>query len=195
MTNRIYFENVNLSTLTVTTTKLLLLINRFGIALCMPVIGLLIDMGQPTAQIASVFAYGFVIAGLSILFLTTKSYFINYSSKKILNILKISEYNKTIIIPNTKNFSIRGVLVGGLSAAGLVIPGLAASSYPQYSTFLIQTGFLINSIAAVLNVFIIDLENSKSLIDDKMSVSILLNSRGKAISYILSSFIVWVYFV
>lgn len=195
MTSRIYFEKINLSTLTVTTTKLLLLINRFGIALCMPVIGLLIDIGKPTSQIANVFAYGFFFSGLSIILITTNPNFIIYSSNKILRIIGLTGSDETIMISGTKKVSQKGILVGGLSAAGLIIPGLAASIWQEYSTFLIQTGFLINSVAAILNVFIIDLPNSKSLMKDKMSVEIMINTRGKAISYIISSLIIWICFL
>ena len=164
----------------VTIVKIFLLVNRLGIALCMPLIGLMIDIGVLPGVIALLFSSSFFAAFVVIQLTVVHSKASDIGTRRLMrSIFSVdlpSDEPKTVELKLT----FQGLLVGALSAAGLSLPAISASLFPDYSTFLIQTGFLINSVAAIFNVFIIDVSNTKSLNSETARSTTLDDINSKA---------------
>jgi hypothetical protein len=168
----------------VTIVKIFMLVNRFGIALSMPFFGLMIDLGVPTDRIVLLFSAAFFVA------FTAIELAVVHSEASDIGTHRLMRYVFSVDLPSDKpqkaklKLTFKGLLVGTLNAAGLSLPAISASLFPDYSTFLIQTGFLINSVAAILNVLLIDVSNTKSLNSEAASSTTLNNIYSKAVAYL-----------
>lgn len=185
MKSRVLLHSSSKDAYAVTIVKIFLLANRFGIALSMPIVGLMIDLGVSPSIIALLFSGSFFLAFVAIQLTVVQSEVADIGTHHLMRCvfsvdLSFDEPKKTKL-----KVTFNGLLVGALSAAGLSLPAISASFFPEYSTFLIQTGFLINSVAAILNVFVIDVSNTKSLNSLAARNTTLDNINSKAFAYLL----------
>lgn len=184
MKARILLNSSSRDAYAVTIVKIFLLVNRFGIALSLPFFGLMIDLGVPTDKIALLFSVAFFAA------FTAIKLAVVHSETSDIGTHWLMRYVFSVDLPSHKpqktklKLTFEGLLVGTLNAAGLSLPAISASLFPDFSTFLIQTGFLINSVAAILNVLLIDVSNTKSLNSETARSTTLSNINSKAFGFL-----------
>lgn len=184
MKSRVLLNSSSKDAYAVTIVKIFLLVNRFGIALSMPVVGLMIDLGVSTGMIALLFSASFFSAFAAIQLTVVHSEVSDIGTHRLMR------YVFSVDLPSDKpqktklKLTFKGLFVGALNAAGLSLPAISASLFPDYSTFLIQTGFLINSVAAILNVLVIDVSNTKSLNSETARSTTLDNINSKAFAFL-----------
>lgn len=139
----------NLSTHLVTLT---MLINRFGAALALLIIGFMIDIGVSIRDFLSIYILFVLILGISYLL---KAKFPNFGLK--LTIAFITRYY-AINCGNALSYKAESqvskvkpsiAIIFSISLLGFLLPSLLASAFPDYRATLLQSGFILNSIATL----------------------------------------------
>lgn len=143
------FDQPNLSTHLV---SLSMLVNRIGAASSLLLIGFFIDQGIAPVQLIFIYC-GFSLTLAVLYFLAG----LNASQSLILLRPLVMRYYKIEIAkPKTKKNAIpfRPIpndiaLIFALSLCGFLLPSVAAAIFPDYRATLLQTGFILNSIATL----------------------------------------------
>ena len=139
----------NLSTHLVT---LSMLINRFGAALALLIIGFMIDIGMSIIAFLSIYISFVLILGLSY---WLKAKFPNFFLK--VSVPFITKYYN-ITVDNSFGYNSRSyapkvnppiAIIFSIALLGFLLPSLFAAAFPNYRATLLQTGFILNSFATL----------------------------------------------
>lgn len=152
----------NLSTHMVT---LSMLINRFGAALGLLLIGVLIDTGTTIAKLSLI--YTVLTISLSFIYLATAQY-LQFITKFIV-IFIVKYYKINIQVPqydikynsdlkNNADISI----IYCVALIAFLLPSILAAAIPEYRATLLQTGFILNTFATLY--FALKIEKKIALI-------------------------------
>lgn len=139
----------NLSTHLVTLT---MLINRFGSAVGLLLIGFMIDLGTTPSELSGIYA-------IFVLFLGGAYWFTARFPELGLRLLApfvMRYYSVTVDIPEIKSVQVSRTktnldiaIVFNIALLGFLIPSILAAIFPDYRATLLQTGFLLNSFATL----------------------------------------------
>lgn len=132
----------------------ILMMNRFGAAFCFTSAGFLVDVGTTINEFFLYFAIAWGLLGIASLV-----YIIKW--KIVFKFLANNMLGDTILDPDVSNvkFSLKYVMLNYpfiFNTLGASIPILSASVFPEYRGLLLQLGFVFNSIASLLLVFILE---------------------------------------
>ena len=131
-----------------------MVVNRFGAAFFFTSAGFLVDIGLSVGDFLMIFSLTWILLGTSVLL-----YILNWNmvykaiAGYFLNINEISSDVKLI------KFTFRNILINYpfiFNIFGILIPIVSAAAFPQYRGMLLQIGFIFNSVASLLLVFIIE---------------------------------------
>lgn len=176
-------------------SMIILLGSRICVALILVSVGYLSDVGVNPKKLSIVY-FSAAILVVFILFLIKKIPLLLLSQynlgmrifhpsrpleyRQIANEIKISNSNHIFGL----------IIIGFISYFGFLVPSLLATSFPNHRGVLLQTGFVFNVIATMLNTFIIE----KKIADvcegsDKTKIPHLLLSynKSKAMGIIISA--------
>lgn len=178
-----------------------MLINRLGAAVSLLLIGLAIDIGFSYNEL--ILLYGFFTLSLSF------CYYLAFLFPLVwIPIMQyiLKTYYKKNVIHDTHNstfptkLSLRKdmSLVFLISIFGFLIPSVAASLYPDFRGSLLQSGFILNTVATVYTAMIIEKEiaivlNDGLEFDKWLVLGELMKSR--AVGALLSSAILFIIYV
>lgn len=139
----------NLSTHLVTLT---MLINRFGSAVGLLLIGFLIDSGITSSELSGIYA-------IFVLCLGGAYWFAAQFPELGIRLLApfVMRYYKVVVnIPDIKydqesrdKINLDIAIIFNIALLGFLVPSIAAAIFPEYRATLLQTGFLINSFATL----------------------------------------------
>lgn len=147
----IALEKFPLSTLRSTQ---ILMVNRFGAAFCFTAAGFLVDAGLSVEGFIYYFSLAFGILGV-----ITLLYYLCWQTVYTLvaRIFLGTQAHRAEVtrVP----FSIRHIVINYpfiFNILGVSAPIISAAAMPDYRGFLLQLGFIFNSIASVLVVFVLE---------------------------------------
>ena len=139
----------NLSTHLVTLT---MLINRFGSAVGLLLIGFLIDSGITSSELSGIYT-------IFVLCLGGAYWFTAQFPKLGLRLLApfvVRYYKVAVNIPDIKydqelrdKISLDIAIVFNIALLGFLVPSITAAIFPEYRATLLQMGFLLNSFATL----------------------------------------------
>ena len=143
--------------------SVVMLLNRAATAVALILIGYMVDTGVPARSMLALYALVAILLGSSHgLFLQKKLLFklVLYACKtfynKSLDRRWIRRALRTIEGRRRSKTQVAIVLVCALGLVGFLIPSILAADHPLYRATLMQTGFVINSSASILNVLYIE---------------------------------------
>lgn len=132
----------------------ILMINRFGAAFCFTAAGFLVDAGTNINDFFLYFAIAWGLLGFACLI-----YILQWPKVfKILSVYFLGVSSRDHHVIKIK-FSLEYVMVNYpfiFNTLGASIPILSASVFPEYRGLLLQLGFIFNSIASLLLVFVLE---------------------------------------
>lgn len=169
-------------------TTLSMLVNRFGGAVALLLIGYSIDTGIAPKDLAVTYAITVLIVGACYVIAATRGRLI------LTGVDRFVRFYYRIDPPvNVRTVGVGFTYAGRsdltivyiVSLAGFLLPSVLAAIYPDYRGTLLQSGFLLNSIATLYTALKIEKEIALSLIssDDDLkwrSLVIFLISRAYA---------------
>ena len=146
----------------------IMLINRIGAAIMFMSIGLIVDVGISITAVTLLISVSFIFLGVFFIlkFLHVES---SLKSGQISGVCQNNSHKLLIGYPYIFN------------CLGLALPVTSAILYPDFRATLIQSGFLLNSIATLLNVYIIE-GRFIGLIEDKKNDEAMLYAAMIGIS-------------
>lgn len=139
--------------------SIFMLINRAATALALLVIGYLVDIALPSQHLVAIYAASSLLIAATHLPLLRRAPLLNLTLMSFRRI-----YSKTCspeMIQKTQYLVLVGiqckispavVSVTALGFFGLLSPSLLASTFHDYRTTFMQTGFILNSVASIINV-------------------------------------------
>lgn len=143
--------------------SVVMLLNRAATAVALILIGYMVDTGVPARSMLALYALvAILLASSHGLFLQKKLLFklVLCACKAIYNkpldARWIRRALRTIQGRRRHEAQVAIILVCALGLAGFLIPSILAAEQPVYRATLMQTGFIINSAASVLNVLYIE---------------------------------------
>ncbi len=163
---------LNISILGAHLGSVVMLLNRAATAAVLLLIGYMVDIGVPARELLTLYA------GTALLLGAAHALFLG--KRRIFNLTLLAcrwMYRKTgdadAITLATQEFGKKRrlvvqpvvALVGTIALAGFLLPSIAAAVFPHYRATLMQTGFIINSIASIISVLHVERRISM-VIDD-----------------------------
>lgn len=139
--------------------SIFMLLNRVASALALLAIGYLVDTSIPSHHLLSIYAGTSLLLAAAHLPLLRRAPLLNLTLVAFRRI-----YGKSCapeMIRSARNlhlervdYKIGPVVIGvtALGFLGLLTPSLLATTYPDYRATLMQTGFILNSVASIINV-------------------------------------------
>lgn len=169
-------------------TTLSMLVNRFGGAIALVLIGYSIDIGIAAHQLVATYFVTTLCVGASYAMAAVRGDWMLSMTAKFVkyyyNIDSPIELNDIVLeIKNTARFDLALIYI--ITISGFLLPSILAAIYPDFRGTLLQSGFLLNSIATLYTALKIEKEIALDLIskDDDLkwrSLVIFLMSRAYA---------------
>lgn len=130
-----------------------MIFNRFGAALFFTSAGFLVDLGVSPKEFSSLFSLSWILLGL-----LTLLYIKSWKTISAFLAVKFSP-NKDDFSVNLVGFTIRDFLTNFpffFNLLGISAPVILAAFFPDFRGTFLQMGFLFNSIATLLLVFVVE---------------------------------------
>lgn len=151
-----------------------MIFNRFGAALFFASAGFLVDIGVPPKEFLSLFSLSWGVLGLLVL-LYIKSW------KAVSGFLAMQfSPSKNDFSTNLVGFKIRDLLTNFpffFNLLGISAPVILAAFFPDFRATLLQLGFIFNSVATLLLVFVVEPKFIGHLADDEGEVADYYHQR------------------
>lgn len=132
----------------------IMILNRFGAAFFFTTSGFLVDTGASVDDILFLFSVAWLTLGVvSFFYIRSWTSVARFLSKIVFGV------NESDVKTSIVSVTWRDALVNYpffFNLAGISLPVLAASVFPHYRATLMQAGFVFNSVATLLLVFVIE---------------------------------------
>ena len=132
----------------------ILMINRFGAAFCFTSAGFLVDIGTGLTSFLLFFAIAWGLLGMASLL-----YILQWEKVcKLLSVYLMGDETYKFSVKKV-NFSLSYILLNYpfiFNMLGASLPIFSASVFPEYRGLLLQLGFVFNSVASILLVFVLE---------------------------------------
>ena len=168
-----------------------MIFNRFGAALFFASSGFLVDLGVSPKDFLLLFSLAWFLLGI-----LTLLYIKSWKTVSAFLADKFSSGKNDISI-NVIDFRIKDLLTNFpflFNLLGISAPVMLASFFPDYRASMLQLGFLFNSIATLLLVFVLEPKFIAHLADDESEAADQYHQQlifSKAMILLLLSIISW----
>jgi hypothetical protein len=170
----------------------IMILNRFGAAFFFTSAGFLVDIGISPERFLALFSLAWALVGfLSLLYIRCW--------RTIYKFTAFYAFGNKNAVPDTRviKFTFRDVLINYpflFNLIGISIPVIAASYFPDFRGTLLQIGFLFNSIATLLVVFVVEPKFIGHISNDEAGLADEYHQRlltSKALLLLSMSCIAW----
>lgn len=170
-----------------------MLVNRATAALALLAIGYFVDTSIPRERLQMIYALAAILIAIlhfpllsrrPILAMTLFAFRRMYA--KICPPEIVAASQETYAKKSPYRISAAVAIVTAVGLLGLLIPSLLASTYPAYRATLMQTGFILNSAATIINILYVEREIAMTLDEGNADqINALYNSYtiSRAIGY------------
>lgn len=170
-----------------------MLLNRATAALALLAIGYFVDTSIPREQLQAIYAAAAILIAVFHIPLLSRRPIL---AMTLLAFRQI--YNKSCppeVVAASRNahaqkstykISFAVAIVTAVGLLGLLVPSLLASTFPAYRATLMQTGFILNSAATIINILYVERDIAMTLDDGNVQrINSLYNSYtiSRAIGY------------
>lgn len=172
----------------------IMILNRLGASIFFTSAGLLVDLGVSSAKFLALFSITWALLGfLSLMYIQ------NWRTTSKLIIYYIFDNKKTESDSSVIKFKLKDVLMNYpflLHLLGASVPVILASFFPDFRGSLLQIGFIFNSIATILVVFVIEPKFIGYISNDENGLADIYHQRlifSKALILFSMSCISWLF--
>ena len=149
---RIIASVINQSNLSTHLVTLSMLVNRFGAALSLLLIGFMIDIGANALEFSQIYTIFTIVLGLfywlKARYPVFGSMFLGPFITRYYNI-NVDTSGLDVKKPLKLNINLDVAIVFSIALLGFLLPSLLAAAFPDYRATLLQTGFILNSFATI----------------------------------------------
>lgn len=152
--------------------SIFMLVNRATAALALLAIGYFVDTSMPREHLQWIYAAAAVLIAIShlpllsrkpIIAITLLAFKRVYGKTCDPEIVQTARQTHGLKTHYKLSYAVAGVTAIGL--LGLLAPSLFASTFPEYRATLMQTGFILNSAATIINVLYVERDIAMTLDD------------------------------
>ncbi len=136
-----------------------MLANRAATALALVMIGYLVDIFTPQRHLLVIYIVAALIIATCHMLFTNRRFLLRLTLfcfrriyKRSLSPDQVSDADASLYPPAAWRINPAVTLVTSVGLVGLLAPSLLAAAFPSYRATLMQTGFILNSVASIISV-------------------------------------------